>query len=175
MRGGTSQSARSCDKGEWAGMREYSKRKLNFRLREAQHRWAQAHIVDAKHHIICGLPQPRSFVPRAAMMLTWRSNDFACSTQTKLCLSAQMKKSIAFAMDFLAPPVGLEPTTPWLTVMCSTDWAKEEYLKVAWIQTTLFCVGYDLSFRTVSSQVFSALQSLTSVFGMGTGGPFALK
>ena len=75
----------------------------------------------------------------------------------------------------LAPPVGLEPTTPWLTVMCSTDWAKEEYLKVAWIQTTLFCVGYDLSFRTVSSQVFSALQSLTSVFGMGTGGPFALK
>ena len=28
---------------------------------------------------------------------------------------------------FMAPPVGLEPTTPWLTVMCSTDWAKEEY------------------------------------------------
>ena len=27
---------------------------------------------------------------------------------------------------FLAPPVGLEPTTPWLTVRCSTDWAKEE-------------------------------------------------
>ena len=26
----------------------------------------------------------------------------------------------------MAPPVGLEPTTPWLTVMCSTDWAKEE-------------------------------------------------
>ena len=27
----------------------------------------------------------------------------------------------------MAPPVGLEPTTPWLTVRCSTDWAKEEY------------------------------------------------
>ena len=40
---------------------------------------------------------------------------------------------------------------------------------------SLFCVGYDLFFRAVSSQVFSALQSLTSVFGMGTGGPFALK
>ncbi len=26
----------------------------------------------------------------------------------------------------MAPPVGLEPTTPWLTVRCSTDWAKEE-------------------------------------------------
>ena len=37
------------------------------------------------------------------------------------------------------------------------------------------CVGYDLSFRAVASQVLSALQSLTSVFGMGTGGPFALK
>ena len=40
---------------------------------------------------------------------------------------------------------------------------------------SLSCVGYDLSFRSVSRQVFSALQSLTSVFGMGTGGPFALK
>ena len=38
-----------------------------------------------------------------------------------------------------------------------------------------FYVGYDLFFRAVASQVFSALQSLTSVFGMGTGGPFALK
>ena len=37
------------------------------------------------------------------------------------------------------------------------------------------CVGIDLSFRAVASQVFSALQSLTSVFGMGTGGPSALK
>ena len=36
-------------------------------------------------------------------------------------------------------------------------------------------VSDDLSSRAVSSQVFSALQSLTSVFGMGTGGPFALK
>ena len=29
----------------------------------------------------------------------------------------------------LAPPAGLEPATSWLTVMRSTDWAKEEYLK----------------------------------------------
>ena len=32
-------------------------------------------------------------------------------------------------------------------------------------------VGTDLSSRSVSRQVFSALVSLTSVFGMGTGGP----
>ena len=37
----------------------------------------------------------------------------------------------------------------------------------------LWCVGIDLSSRPVARQVFSALQSLTSVFGMGTGGPSA--
>ena len=37
------------------------------------------------------------------------------------------------------------------------------------------CVGYELFFRAVASQVFLPLQRLTSVFGMGTGGPTALK
>ena len=35
-------------------------------------------------------------------------------------------------------------------------------------------VGVYLSFRAVSSQVFSAQVSLTAVFGMGTGGPSPL-
>ena len=35
------------------------------------------------------------------------------------------------------------------------------------------CVGIELSSRAVASRVFSPLQSLTSVFGMGTGGPSA--
>ena len=39
----------------------------------------------------------------------------------------------------------------------------------------LYRVGIDLFSRAVASQVFSALQSLTSVFGMGTGGPFAFE
>ena len=34
-------------------------------------------------------------------------------------------------------------------------------------------VSIELSSRTVSHKVFSPLQSLTSVFGMGTGGPSA--
>ena len=34
-------------------------------------------------------------------------------------------------------------------------------------------VGISLFFRAVTSQVFSAPLSLTSVFGMGTGGPSA--
>ena len=37
------------------------------------------------------------------------------------------------------------------------------------------CVSNELSSRSVSRQVFSPQQSLTSVFGMGTGGPSALK
>ena len=36
-------------------------------------------------------------------------------------------------------------------------------------------VGFDLSSRAVASQVLSAPQSLTSVFGMGTGGPSAIE
>ena len=43
------------------------------------------------------------------------------------------------------------------------------------IRFPLRSVGYELSSRAVSSQVLSPLQSLTSVFGMGTGGPSALK
>ena len=43
------------------------------------------------------------------------------------------------------------------------------------VNITDFYVSVDLSSRSVSRQVFSALQSLTSVFGMGTGGPSALK
>ena len=38
-----------------------------------------------------------------------------------------------------------------------------------------FCVSIDLFSRSVARQVSSALQSLTSVFGMGTGGPSALE
>ena len=37
----------------------------------------------------------------------------------------------------------------------------------------LLYVSIELSSRTVSRKVFSPLQSLTSVFGMGTGGPSA--
>ena len=49
---------------------------------------------------------------------------------------------------------------------------KENHGKL--IQFPVVCVGYELSSRAVSSQVFSPLQRLTSVFGMGTGGPTAL-
>ena len=37
----------------------------------------------------------------------------------------------------------------------------------------VFCAGKDLSFQAVTRQVLSAQLSLTSVFGMGTGGTSA--
>ena len=37
-----------------------------------------------------------------------------------------------------------------------------------------YYVGIDLFSQSVARQVFSALLSLTTVFGMGTGGPSAL-
>ena len=58
-----------------------------------------------------------------------------------------------------APQVGLEPTTTRLTAGCSAI----ELLRN-------MGTGSDLSSRAVSSQVLSALESLTTVFGMGTGG-----
>ena len=101
---------------------------------------------------------------------------------------------------FMAPPAGLEPATTWLTVRCSANWAKEEYEIVTSLvrcsnpladfptkqrgferktretySVSRVCVGYELFSRAVASQVSSPLQRLTSVFGMGTGGPTALK
>ena len=44
------------------------------------------------------------------------------------CGTHRWKKPNAIALGFfLAPPTGLEPVTPWLTVRCSTDWAMEDY------------------------------------------------
>ena len=46
-------------------------------------------------------------------------------------------------------------------------------LRNGFIRSLLSCVGIELFSRTVSRKVSSPLQSLTSVFGMGTGGPSA--
>ena len=62
----------------------------------------------------------------------------------------------------MAPQVRLELTTTRLTAECSAI----ELLRN-------MESGDDLSSRAVASQVLSALRSLTSVFGMGTGGTFS--
>ena len=63
------------------------------------------------------------------------------------------------------PQVGLEPTTSWLTVMRSASWAIAESRQShpAWQRPTL---------TGPKVQLPSALRSLTSVFGMGTGVSF---
>ena len=99
----------------------------------------------------------------------------------------------------VAPPTGLEPVTSWLTVMRSTDWAMEDHIKFSattfgrslssnkvimsgifmytrttdWAMEEYINVGVFLFSQAASSQLSSALLSLTSVFGMGTGGPSA--
>ena len=57
----------------------------------------------------------------------------------------------------MAPPVGFEPTTLRLTAECSTAELRRNMIR------------RDLFSRVVSNQISSACESLTSVFGMGTG------
>ena len=53
--------------------------------------------------------------------------------------------------------------------VATTDWAMEEYVQA----NCLLCVGISLFSHLVAKALFSAPLSLTSVFGMGTGGPSA--
>ena len=80
------------------------------------------------------------------------------------------KNPYTIVYGFLAPQVGLEPTTLRLTAACSANWAIEEYIcqesRFLWILGS----GNFLLSQAVSRQVSSTLRSLTSVFGMGTGG-----
>ena len=91
------------------------------------------------------------------------SNNYPANSQclpVKSTLDATFCKLHLKCWINMAPPVGLEPTTHGLTVRRSTDWAKGESL----------CWHY-LSSRQVTLQVLSTRMSLTSVFGMRTGGP----
>ena len=56
---------------------------------------------------------------------------------THSILQKKARKSRLYGL-FLAPRVGLEPTTLRLTAACSTDWANEEYRGLAKNAYTLF-------------------------------------
>ena len=84
----------------------------------------------------------------------------------------------------LVEMMGFEPMTPCLQGRCSPSWATppffngvvpSPYLRLGRtdFSALLYRVSIGLSSRTVARKVFSPLQSLTSVFGMGTGGPSA--
>ena len=92
---------------------------------------------------------------------------------------------IAILWIALVGPSGLEPPTSCLSGTRSNLLSYEPMWLVKWFSFHLVlqcreqiallshCVGIELSSRAASSQVLSPLQSLTSVFGMGTGGPSA--
>ena len=72
----------------------------------------------------------------------------------------------------MAPPTGLEPVTPWLTVRCYYRLSYGGIWKLSRVPSAeSIYVGTYLSSQAVTHQVFSTQASLTSVFGMGTGGP----
>ena len=87
----------------------------------------------------------------------------------------KIKHLLLQMLYFLAPQTGLEPVTPRLTAACSTDWAIKAKYRTTLEKLRWRDVGIALSSRAASSQVLSALMSLTAVFGMGTGGPSSLK
>ena len=80
--------------------------------------------------------------------------------ETKRLIENKIKETPAVASA--APPVGLEPTTLRLTAECSTTELRRQN------------VGDDLFSQEAALQVSSARMSLTTVFGMGTGGTSAL-
>ena len=98
--------------------------------------------------------------------IIWRTNYVL-----RLSRDSKAKRKAPMFMDafFLAAPDRLELTTNRLTADCSTYWAKGQCL--AFYKAKIFngCSN-NLFSRTVASQVFSALVSLTTVFGMRTGG-----
>ena len=65
-------------------------------LREAQHRWALAHIVDAKHHIVFEevktsfLRSTTSFCVRKRNDVDLRSNDVCGFTAKRCCALADI-------------------------------------------------------------------------------------
>ena len=70
-----------------------------------------------------------------------------------------------FQKNKMAPQVGLEPTTDRLTADSSTtELLRNNKINAAWQRPTLTGTKFQLP---------SALRSLTSVFGMGTGVTFS--
>ena len=62
-------------------------------------------------------------------------------------------------------------TTPYSKDLKDIKKQQDNIKRLLAIMQEAFSVGIDLFSRAVSHQVSSALMSLTTVFGMGTGGP----
>ena len=124
--------------------------------------------------------------------LAYRSFHPAFSTLLSFFSLEESTRSLYAILNFSKPygfvvgPSGLEPPTSCLSGTRSNllsydpmwlDFSVGRTLGFSISGTVLSVpstdVSIELSSRTVSRKVFSPLQSLTSVFGMGTGGPSA--
>ena len=81
----------------------------------------------------CCIPSSSLFRPPDAVGFGAVNSQFVCRNKVSLFqfnLSNYKKWHMQMHMPFfVAPCVGLEPTTLRLTAECSTDWANEEYIK----------------------------------------------
>ena len=100
---------------------------------------------------------PRLILTASQILFSLRCETTACSllilTASQILFSIRCKTTACSA----------------IILNCFADTGNDERLDLNLTSR----VGVYLSSRTVSGQVFSARQSLTSVFGMGTGGPSA--
>ena len=119
-------------------------------------------LVKKRNPIFIGFPfhfywlmKPLAGFEPATSSLPWkRSTDWAKAALLNHSIYLQKKRT---------PQVGLEPTTSWLTVMRYYQLSYCGIIESAWQRPTLT--------KGIPS-LPSALRSLTSVFGMGTGVTF---
>ena len=129
---------------------------------------------------LCTLVGPSGLEPPTSCLSGTRSNLLSYEPIRLVCDF----RFTWVGLSSLVEMMGFEPMTPCLQGRCSPSWATPPYNMVRSFSPlrdkkgsiyflSFRSVGIELSSRTVSRKVFSPLQSLTSVFGMGTGGPSA--
>ena len=99
----------------------------------------------------------------------WKTQ-YIAKNHEKLTVSRGFCVRQPFRLTKMAAPDRLELTTLRLTAECSTDWAKGQYSRIIFIIRHFPGSGSYLFSRAVARKVFSAQVSLTTVFGMRTGG-----
>ena len=79
-------------------------------------------------HEVLNVINPKEDTRWRVMPYAFGDYILTCGEITCQSFGLDRKKTVRKRSFFLAPPAGLEPATSWLTVMRSTDWAKEEYV-----------------------------------------------
>ena len=136
--------------------------------------WARTNDTAVNSRVLCQL----SYGGMSQILFSLRCETTACSllilTASQIPFSIRRKTTACSLLILTASQILFSircKTTVCSAIIlnCFSDTGNDERLDLNLTSR----VGVYLSSRTVSSQVFSARQSLTSVFGMGTGGPSA--